>query len=417
VLASVIRLDANSNDPHSVQLACEQSRLSIDDGGLGIGLSNITPYAAYLASVLSAAVVISSLERSFIRDYHMDIQNHSSLMFNFKACVSIVNYNNYNTTSILELSGLNIISGEITQNVTSDKLQRKFMESHLLADKNRFLARLSVGDNSRTMTARYISTCGKESGAVILATPKTAAMTFLPEEYRIMIRRRLGLSLSQIHIGLRCNCARHPIIDSLGIHCVTICNKGQGRLIMHDRMKQELASLCRYAQLNVRQEPTDVYRVVDENNGMRPDLEVLGFERGIYGDVSITEPVSSSLTNNNCVVPLRAARIREAQKIVTYSNLTIQTGYSFFPLVCETYGAWGVQLIQFFDMVIKHASESRGIRRDVLAVYWRRRLAVCLHKAIAANILNKVGRSKAGPFRDESNYQLVPAEQLYARHD
>jgi hypothetical protein len=29
---------------------------------------------------------------------------------------------------------------------------------------------------------------------------------------------------------------------------------------------------------------------------------------------------------------------------------------------------------------------------------------VALHKAIAQSILAKVGRSRAGPFRDESNY-------------
>ena len=81
----------------------------------------------------------------------------------------------------------------------------------------------------------------------------------------------------------------------------------------------------------------------------------------------------------------------------------------------ETYGSWGPRLKDFFDVVINHASEARGIRKDILAVYWRRRLMVSFHKSIAQAILRKVGKSKGGAFRDESNNELVPAEQSYAR--
>ena len=45
---------------------------------------------------------------------------------------------------------------------------------------------------------------------------------------------------------------------------------------MHDSQKQEWASLCRFGQLYVRQEPTDVYRGVDADNNRRPDLEIKG---------------------------------------------------------------------------------------------------------------------------------------------
>jgi hypothetical protein len=169
-----------------------------------------------------------------------------------------------------------------------------------------------------------------------------------------------------------------------------MCKKGQGRIIMHDRVKQEIAAMCRYAQVSVRQEPTDLYRVVDPDNGMRPDLEIRGLlERGIFADIAITEPICSSLTMANAQVPLRVAKIKEQQKNQTYLQLTRDTGNIFVPLVCETYGAWGPSLVDFFDKVIKHASESRGIPKEALSIYWRRRIAVTLHKAITHNIFTK----------------------------
>ena len=189
-------------------------------------------------------------------------------------------------------------------------------------------------------------------------------------------------------------------------------------LLLYHCFSKKLTYVCRYAEVYVRQEPTDVYRDVDTDNGRRPDLEIRGLlERGIYGDVSITEPVTSSLTLNQAKNPLRAAKAVEQKKNHGYALISQNAGYHFYPLVLETYGSWGPRLKDFFDLAINHASEARGIRKDVLAIYWRRRLMVSFHKTIAQAILRKVGKSKGGVFRDESNYELVPAEQIYARTD
>jgi len=335
---------------------------------------------------------------------------------NIKAAVSTINYCNYDMANILRLSGLNLQSGEHHDDALTSHLQHKFMEPHYEAARLAFSQSLITLPNAAARVAQYTSVCGQEAGAVILAAPKTPALTFLPQEYRIMLRRRFHLNLLQIPDGLRCNCSSHPDIDRKGRHVVTVCRQGQGRHIIHDGFKQELASLCRYAEVYVRQEPRDVYRGVDADNGRRPDLEVRGLlERGIYGDVSITEPVTPGLSINQSLKHLRAATTVEQKKSRGYAAISQQAGYHFFPLVLETYGSWGPRLKEFFDIAINHASEARGIRKDILAVYWRRRLMVSFHKSIAQAILRKVGKSKGGAFRDESNYELVPAEQVYAR--
>jgi hypothetical protein len=150
--------------------------------------------------------------------------------------------------------------------------------------------------------------------------------------------------------------------------------------------------------------------------GKRPDLDIRYLSKhGIYGDISITEPVNSSLTLNNSKHSLRAAKARENQKINEYGVISEQAGHEFIPLVIESYGAWGSKMVEFFNRVINHASEARSVRKDILAIYWRRRLAVTLHKAIAEAILKKIGRARGGPFRDESNWEGVLEDQQYVR--
>jgi len=267
-----------------------------------------------------------------------------------KAAVSTINYCNYDMAMILALSGMNLQSGEYHAEAITSQLQRKFMEPHYEAARAAFSQSLHSLPNAAARIVQYISACGQEAGAAILAAPKTPALTFLPQEYRIMLRRRFHLNLLQISDGLRCSCSSHPVIDRKGRHVVTVCGQGQGRHIIHDGFKQELASLCKYAQVYVRQEPNDVYRGIDADNGRRPDLEIRGLlERGIYGDVSITEPITPRLTINQAKNPLQAAKTVEQKKIRNYADISQQAGYEFFPLVLETYGSWGPRLKNFFD--------------------------------------------------------------------
>jgi hypothetical protein len=370
LLANIMQLDADANDMSSVLLTFKQSRLCITDGGLGVGVLDVTPHAAYLASVVACLPAINKYEKEFLSALFSSESDDTPLMIkDIKAAVSTINYCNYDMAKILSLSGMNLQSGEHHADAITSQLQHKFMEPHYEAARVAFSQSLLVLPNAAARFAQYTSVCGQEAGAAVLAAPKTPALTFLPQEYRIMLRRRFHLNLLQISDGLRCNCSSHPVIDRKGRHVVTVCRQGQGRHIIHDGFKQELASFCKYAQIYVRQEPNDVYRGIDADNNRRPDLEVKGLlERGIYGDVSITEPVTPTLTINEAKKPLRAAKATEQKKNHRYAAISQEAGYHFYPLVLETYGSWGPRLKDFFDVVINHASEARGIRKDILAV-------------------------------------------------
>jgi hypothetical protein len=259
-----MQLEADVNDPSAILSSFAQSRLRINDGGLGLGLLDVPPQAAYLASIVACLPCINKYEKGFIPSLLSTTSDEDYLMINdVKAAVSTINYCNYDMAMILPLSGLNLQSGEHRDDAITTKLQHTFMEPHYEVARTAFSQSLLSLPNAVARIAQYTSVCGQEAGAAILAAPKTPALTFLPQEYRIMLRRRFHLNLLQIPDGLRCNCSSHPVIDRKGRHVVTVCKQGQGRHIIHDGFKQELASLCRYAEVYVRQEPTDVYRGVD----------------------------------------------------------------------------------------------------------------------------------------------------------
>ena len=63
LLADIMQLDADANDASAVLSAFTQSILRINDGGLGLGVLDATPHAAYLASVVACLPAINKYER------------------------------------------------------------------------------------------------------------------------------------------------------------------------------------------------------------------------------------------------------------------------------------------------------------------------------------------------------------------
>ena len=67
----------------------------------------------------------------------------------------------------------------------------------------------------------------------------------------------------------------------------------------------------------------DLLREVDADKRRKPNLEVRGLlERGSYGDVSITEPVTPSLTVTQAKKHIRAAVIVEEKNTHAYGAIS-----------------------------------------------------------------------------------------------
>jgi len=181
-------------------------------------------------------------------------------------------------------------------------------------------------------------------------------------------------------------------------------------------MNYEVAAMCKSAGLLVTIEPANAFIGLDAENRKRPDLRVQGLlEQPIYTDIQITEPCSSNLTLNRAGQSRFSAKEAERVKEQRYAADAAAAGHQFFPLIIETYVAFGPKFEEFFGLVMKHAAEYLQINVEYLSIYWRRRLSASLHKAIASSIVQKLGRQYSAPFRDESGFELLQQEQAYAR--
>ena len=240
VLFSILKLDSHMNNPVYVRNALDQAKLLIDDGGLGVGLPPVLADAAYAASFISCFSTVASMCPSVLEAV-VSPQPGIGIIDSFRAAVSTIHYKDYDAVSILELSGINILNGEHLEQSPTGKLQHKFMEAHYKAEKEHFIQSLRPLLDAKECIARYVSTCGVESGSIMLAAPKTPLLQMTPGQFRIMMYRRLGLNIPTIADGSKCNCSNRPIIDKKGIHIVTVCKKGQTRHQIHSRMNQELA--------------------------------------------------------------------------------------------------------------------------------------------------------------------------------
>ena len=393
-----------------------QASLSLKNGGLGLGISTITSSCAFVASFLSTLSANIKVFPSIIEDICIPSDEINPFIESFSAAVRILNYDNYNPATILKLGGYNPNGRDPQDVLSSDKLQKQFMEYTRKGEDAFFKNHLIHSNASPSALARFVSSCGKEAAAAILAVPKSVELTLTPDEFRLMIRRRLGLPLPQIR-PIRCSCKNHPILDPHGTHLVNGCPLGKDRNNTHNMMVQTIASLCRSAGLYTKVEVRDAFRSTAPANGGRPDIEFHGLlEAGVFGDVRISEPCTANLTYVHANVPGRAAKAADIEKRRLYEELSLQLGYSFYPLVFETYGRWGESMQNIFTLLVKHASELKGIPLGAMATYWRRRLSITLQKMVARCILARVGRLNSSPFRDESSWFGLIEEQGYARY-
>ena len=139
LLSDIMQLDADINDESAISYTIAQSRLRINDGGLGLGLLDLTSTAAYLASIVACLPTIYKYEKDFLPSLLSPPSiDDSSMVEDIKAAVSTINYCNYDMATILRLSGLNLETGEHHDEAITTQLQHKFLEPHYEAARLAF---------------------------------------------------------------------------------------------------------------------------------------------------------------------------------------------------------------------------------------------------------------------------------------
>jgi len=105
-----------------------------------------------------------------------------------------------------------------------------------------------------------------------------------------------------------------------------------------------------------------------------------------------------------------SAVVRENAKNRKYCDLATANEMHFVPLVFESWGRWGKQLIDFVDSNVQKAWQTRGrsIPFAVLKQYWIKRIAVTLQVMNARMFLKRTLRVSSGDLQyDDAQYDNI----------
>ena len=99
--------------------------------------------------------------------------------------------------------------------------------------------------------------------------------------------RRIGKTITNepVHCPY---CKKHPLMDPYGNHASTCPSKGH-RIGRHDRIKHEIAQLCKNANIRHCIEPKNLTKT----NRRQGDILIYGIdEQGLALDVGVTDSIS-----------------------------------------------------------------------------------------------------------------------------
>ena len=238
-----------------------------------------------------------------------------------------------------------------------------------------------------------LDSCSGEGGAWLSCVPKTPQQRLEPEDFRQRALARLGMDLPML-TQVPCVC-RRASIDTKGFHLTAQCPVGNQRFRTHDAIAVTWLALFRQAGFLCRMEDPSCFREVQDTN-KRADVVVENWQgraRAIF-DVSVTHPWIQAMTRRagGDPKPECAARRREQEKLRKYQAL-VPANSAFVPLVIESFGRWGPQAREVFDVCVEKVCASKGAPKAVVKAYWRQRFALVLQRYTAACVRERAQRA------------------------
>ena len=229
-----------------------------------------------------------------------------------------------------------------------------------------------------------------------LDLPLTQHLTLSTDVFCIGILMRLGLPIPLTRGLTICpNSKCSATVDPEGLHLLT-CNKGPGRVCLHDGMVRAWHSLIISAGLRAMVEQRGLYP-----DQRRPDIVAPDFSEGreLQLDFSATHPCLPTNLNLASRDPGVAAARREQEKRHRYSD----SNGLFEPIVCEHHGCWGIAVIELLKKLARSAGESiPRVTHWQFRDFWMKALGVSLQKNIAQTMVNNAqGWNRSSNFSQE----------------
>ena len=222
--------------------------------------------------------------------------------------------------------------------------------------------------------------------------PTSDDFTFTPEQFRIILSRRLMIPVHTYTPGTKCPCGKN--MDEYGSHISSRCNKDSSLFNIHNSVLRTIDNACRSQGLFSILELTHS-NLNQPDNEKRPDLTVSNWPNGNPNkviDLAIVDCVSHTVNYRNTEASLNPnvlLKKRENQKISKYRNLVERNGGQFEPLVISTSGRITANTRKLLDVICqKPLGDNARIRSNrTRHQYWLSRISFTLSKTIANEII------------------------------
>jgi len=242
---------------------------------------------------------------------------------------------------------------------------------------------------------------------MMMTFPSMEPYVIRPMEFKAWVRHRYLVPIESA--GLVCDCAAKPTLDRYGLHLSSGCNKGSCRSNIHDALVLELQNLLKYSGYWTKHEQRGLFKDADVNNNHRPDITINNPANLGYGEHTTKVIIDVAFT---CVLDgvadgqLRSPQTRTAalatgtkankyytRKINKYQELLNKMSPGFnpenlhvVPFIVQSTGFLHGKALDLLDKIAASASCIKKIPHGNLMTYFKRRLACCLAKNLAASI-------------------------------
>jgi hypothetical protein len=286
---------------------CAQIHQPLRNGGLGLLEGSTISYAAYVASSWEAGIVHDQETRWMM-------------------------------ASRLYSQGVDISADDLWQHPPCKKQQQNF--THQIMSHN-FNALLYNKDEETK--ARIKASTQKGAQDFLTTLPTSSSKTFSDEQWRIVVRLRLGLVITRRSIPRICPLC-NEIVDSTGSHPFTCryADMMNYRHNRHDRLRDTLLGALSAWGLCPQREP-----IIQRGSNLRGDIEVVQTDGPGIIDVSVIHPTAARTHQN--LSSAAGTRIQEKLKYNKYGRVCERMEKKLVPFVFQSYGGIGEQGLNFLS--------------------------------------------------------------------
>jgi len=255
--------------------------------------------------------------------------------------------------------------------------------------------------------ARFRSTSAQHAGKWLAAIPKEGLIMH-SQEFKTAMLIRLGMKV--VIEDLKCTCSSHSNVDTLGVHLLSCCGKGNKIGKRHKYLTDYFVDLMSAANQSPSTESHVNPDSTASNGGERSNITLRRqtlFPHKTnhqHFDVTVINPSAKSYTKalKTSKENGTAGRKAHMNKINYYSRFIERE--DFHPLVFETFGYWTEEVTMLIRTCCHIISAEKHIEYSVLVNYWFTKLSFILQWENAIIIL-------------EREHQILDAKQNKYSHD